>query len=172
MDVSSIAAGLSEVPSQFNFVADIVEQHARRRPDAPALWWVSETGCECRYTFEQIARKGRKASAFLHDMGIRKGDRVIVILQRVPQWWFAMLGLVRLGAVPIPGTPLLTAKDIAYRLEYSEARAIITDADGAAKVEHLRLRLQIHYLLDKSYCRSNARLRRLAVPLPIQHICI
>lgn len=135
MDVTALATGAQSLPEFYNFVTDCVEKLASTRPDAPALWWANEA-CDQqhRYTFAEVAREGRKASAFFHELGIRKGDRVIVILQRVPQWWFAMLGLIRLGAVPIPGTPLLTTQDIAYRLEVSEAEAIITDAEGAAKM--------------------------------------
>ena len=61
--------------------------------------------------------------------GIRRGDRVLVMLPRVPAWWIEMLGLIRLGAVPIPATTLLTAKDIAYRVQAAGITAILTDAD-------------------------------------------
>lgn len=136
MELTAIATGQAPLPEMYNFTTDCVESQARTRPEAPALWWVSEDGHQhLHLSFADVARQGRKASAFFHDQGIRKGDRVVVILQRVPQWWYAMLGLIRLGAVPIPGTPLLTAKDISYRLEIAQVKAIITDAPGAAKVE-------------------------------------
>lgn len=135
MDFCALAIGQRPLPEYYNFVTDCVEEWARTRPDAPALWWADEQGNEQRFTFAQMAAHGRKASALFHDLGIRKGDRVIVIMQRIPQWWFAVLGLIRLGAVPIPGTPLLTWKDIKYRLEYSESKAIITDADNAPKLQ-------------------------------------
>src|SRR5690349_12993458 len=93
----------------FNFARDVVEEWARRTPDAPALWWVGESGQgELRFTFRQIAEQCRRAADFFHAQGIRRGDRVLVILPRVPQWWIAMLGLTRLGAIAIPGTTLLT----------------------------------------------------------------
>lgn len=136
MDVIAAACGREPLPLCYNFFTDCVEDWARKRPDAPALWCIREDGCESRYTFAEVAAKGRRVSAALHELGIRRGDRVIIILQRVPQWWFCMMGLIRLGAVPVPGTPLLQEKDIAYRLDYSGAKAIITDADGAAKVPH------------------------------------
>ena len=136
MDLTAIATGKQCPPEFYNFATDCVEQQARTRPDAPALWWVTEDGKQqLRLSFADLARRARKASAFFHDMGIRKGDRVMVILQRVPQWWYAMLGLIRLGAVPIPGTPLLTWKDIRYRLDCAGVKAIITDEAGAAKIE-------------------------------------
>jgi acyl-coenzyme A synthetase/AMP-(fatty) acid ligase len=135
MDLSAIALGTQCPPEYYNFAIDCVESQARTRPEALALWWVGEDGTQRRFTFADMDAAARKASSLFHDLGIRKGDRVIIILQRIPQWWFAVLGLMRLGAIPIPGTPLLTWKDIRYRMEFSGASAIITDADGAAKIE-------------------------------------
>ena len=123
-------------PTHFNFARDVVERWARERPTALALWSVSEDGREQKFSFEQLANEGRRAAHFFHSLGIRRGDRVLVILPRVPQWWIAMLGLIRLGAVPIPGTPMLTSADLRYRIETAEVSVIITDHDGAAKAEN------------------------------------
>jgi acyl-coenzyme A synthetase/AMP-(fatty) acid ligase len=127
---------LLKPPTCFNFTQDVMERWARERPEALALWCVDENGRnEQKFSFREVARKARQAAAFFHTVGVRRGDRVLVILPRVPQWWIALLGLTRLGAVPIPGTPLLTAKDIRYRLEAAEVRAILTDSEGATRVE-------------------------------------
>src|SRR6266487_1230671 len=121
-------------PACFNFTRDVMERWARERPEGLALWCVEESGrAEQKFSFRLLVENARRAAAFFHAVGIRRGDRVLVILPRVPQWWIALLGLTRLGAVPIPGTPLLTSKDIRYRVETADVRAIITDADGAAK---------------------------------------
>jgi len=123
-------------PASFNFTRDVMERWARERPEELALWCVEENGRnEQKFSFRRLVENARRAAAFFHTAGIRRGDRVLVILPRVPQWWIALLGLTRLGAVPIPGTPLLTAKDIRYRVETAEARAILTDPEGATKVE-------------------------------------
>ncbi len=127
---------LLKPPASFNFTRDVIERWARERPEEPALWCVEESGRnEQKFSFRLLAENARRAVAFLHAAGIRRGDRVLIILPRVPQWWIALLGLTRLGAVPIPGTPLLTAKDIRYRVETAEVRAILTDAEGATKVD-------------------------------------
>jgi acyl-coenzyme A synthetase/AMP-(fatty) acid ligase len=123
------------VPTHFNFARDVVERWARERPNGLALWCVGEDGSEHKFSFGQLANAGRRAAHFFQTLGLRRGDRVLVILPRVPQWWVAMLGLVRLGAVPIPGTPMLTSPDLRYRIETAEVSAIITDGDGAGKVE-------------------------------------
>ena len=112
-----------ETPTHFNFARDVIERWAHERPDALALWWADESGQEQKISFRQLADDLRRAAAFFHTVGIHRGDRVLIMLPRLPQWWIAMLGLVRLGAVPIPGTPLLTEKDIRYRIETAEARA-------------------------------------------------
>jgi acetyl-CoA synthetase/medium-chain acyl-CoA synthetase len=136
---------MAERPTSFNFVRDVMERWARERTEAHALWCVDEaSGREKILSFGDLAQSFRRAAACFRDIGIQRGDRVLVILPRVPQWWIAMLGLTKLGAVPIPGTPLLTAKDIRYRIEAAEVKAIITDDEGAAKVEGfdgLRLRV-------------------------------
>ncbi|HYR59094.1 MAG TPA: AMP-binding protein [Chthoniobacteraceae bacterium] len=120
----------------FNFAGDIMERWAKVRPHDLALWCVDESGAgETRFTFAQLAEQFRRAAHYFHSLGLRRGDRVLIILPRVPQWWIAMLGLTKLGAVPIPGTMLLTAKDIRYRIETAEAAAVITCGEVAERVE-------------------------------------
>src|SRR6478672_4392278 len=118
----------------FNFARDVIDNWARKTPDAPALWWVDESGREERFSFRDVAQISRRAAGAFAAAGLHRGDRALVILPRIPQWWTAMLGLIRLGAVPIPGTPLLTARDVDYRVRAAGAVAIVTDADGATKV--------------------------------------
>src|ERR1051325_5833092 len=109
---------------------------ARERPEALALWCVDEAAhAEHKLSFGQLAEAFRRAAGFLHSVGVHRGDRVLVMLPRIPQWWIAMLSLIKLGAIPIPGTPLLTAKDIRYRVEAAGVKAVLTDADGAAKMD-------------------------------------
>ena len=123
-------------PEYFNFAADVMEGWVRKKPDALALWCVDEAGArEEKISFRELSARFRRAANFLLTCGIHPGDRVLVMMPRVPEWWVAMLGLVRLGAVPIPCTTLLTAKDIEYRAETAQAKALITDLDGAAKVQ-------------------------------------
>ncbi|MCX5659252.1 MAG: AMP-binding protein [Planctomycetota bacterium] len=127
---------MSGSPTWFNFARDVVGFWATRQPDALALWWVEEHGREeRRLTFAQVDEQARRACSFFHAAGIRRGDRVLVMLPRVVAWWTGMLGLIRLGAVPIPATPQLTARDIAYRLKAGAVAAVWTDEAGAQRVE-------------------------------------
>jgi len=124
-----------KAPLHFNFATDVIDRWARKRPDAPALWCVNAgTGVEQRFSFRELAALSCQAAALLRSSGIRRGDRVLIMLSRVPQWWIGMLGLIRLGAVPVPGTLLLTARDVAYRLGSARISAVMTDHEGVAKV--------------------------------------
>jgi acetyl-CoA synthetase/medium-chain acyl-CoA synthetase len=123
-------------PPHFNFAADVIDRQASERPEAPALWWVSVgTSAEHKFSFRELAALSCQAANLLRSSGVRRGDRVLLMLPRVPQWWIAMLGLIRLGAVPVPTTLLLTPRDVDYRLRSARITAVIANPDSAAKVE-------------------------------------
>jgi acetyl-CoA synthetase/medium-chain acyl-CoA synthetase len=123
-------------PEYFNFACDVLDRWAQTRPDASGLWCVDAgTGAEQKFTFRHLSTLSAQAANLLSASGVRRGDSVLVMLPRVPQWWIVMLGLIRMGAVPVPATLQLTARDVAYRLEAARIRAIITDLEGIAKVD-------------------------------------
>ena len=123
-------------PEYYNFAADVLDHWAAACPDAPGLWCVDAgTGAGKKFTFRTLSALSAQAANLLSVSGVRRGDYVLVMLPRVPQWWIVMLGLIRLGAVPVPATLQLTARDVAYRLEAARIRAVITDPEGIAKVE-------------------------------------
>jgi acetyl-CoA synthetase/medium-chain acyl-CoA synthetase len=126
-----------DLPERFNFATDVVDRHAH---DAtrPALLWCDEQGHEERYSFRDLRRLSNQFANVLASLGIGKDDVVVVILPRIPAWQVVMLGLLRVGAVAAPGATLLQPKDIAYRTQLSEAKAIVTDVDNCAKVETAR----------------------------------
>jgi len=122
-------------PEYYNFATDTMDGWARTRPDALALWWVdAATRAERKYTFAEITALSSQAANFLQTSGVRRGDRVLVMLPRIPQWWIAMLGLIRLGAVPVPATLLLSPREVQYRIETARVTAVITSGDGIAKI--------------------------------------
>ncbi len=123
-----------ECPDEFNFGFDIVDQWAESRPESTALLVVTPDG-ERTISFAQLGvRTNRLAHALTH-LGLQRGDRVLVMLPRIAEWWEAMVGLLKAGLVSMPGTTLLTPKDIAYRIQAADATAVLTDAEGAAKVD-------------------------------------
>jgi acetyl-CoA synthetase len=125
-----------EVPERFNAVLDIVDSWAAEDPDALAVLSVDGAGeVVVAQSAAALARASREAARVLLDLGVGKGDHVFVMLPRIPEWYAALLGAMRIGAIPMPAPNLLTAKDIAYRFEQTGARAAITDETGAEKAD-------------------------------------
>src|SRR6266516_4078256 len=125
-----------EVPEVYNYARDVVDAWAAREPGKLALLAVGPDGGDPRrFSFADLAASSNRAANFLAARGLRKGDRVFVMLPRNPEWYDVVLGCIKLGAVPVPGTTLLTARDIAYRLERAGATAAVTDAEGVSKVD-------------------------------------
>ncbi len=126
-----------EVPDRFNFARDVVGGWARD-PDKLAMLWLGPDGRERRITFREFAERSDRFASLLRRNGVRPGDRVMVQLARVPAWWEVLLGCFKAGAVAVPGTVLLTPKDIQYRTALAEGAAYVTDGDGAARVDQVR----------------------------------
>jgi acetyl-CoA synthetase len=136
------------VPDRFNPVVDIIERWAAASGDDLALVSLGPTGkTVATHTATQLADRAQRAARALLAQGVKPGDRVFIMLPRVPAWYEAMLGAIRIGAVVMPGTNQLTSRDIAYRIGAAGASVAVTSANGAAKIdaidpapESLRLR--------------------------------
>lgn len=127
-----------QVPERFNPVVDIVERWGADAPTDTALVTLDGQGdVVAEQTAEDLARQSRRAARALIELGVEKGDPVFIMLPRIPAWYSAVLGAMRIGAVPMPGTNQLTGRDISYRLRAAAAVAAITDAGGVAKVEEI-----------------------------------
>ncbi|KAL4693474.1 hypothetical protein H8957_002620 [Semnopithecus entellus] len=122
-----------EIPEYFNFAKDVLDQwtnmeKAGKKPSNPAFWWINGKGEEVRWSFEELGSLSRKFANILSEAcSLQRGDRVILILPRVPEWWLANVACLRTGTILIPGTTQLTQKDILYRLQSSKANCIITN---------------------------------------------
>lgn len=126
-----------QVPETFNFGFDVVDRWAAE-PDKLAMLWADEDGHSERYTFADIRRESNRCASVLQQMGIRQGDKVVIVLPRLPQWHIILVGLMKLGAIPVPGTVLLTPKDYEYRINMAQACMAIVDTANADKVETIR----------------------------------
>jgi acyl-coenzyme A synthetase/AMP-(fatty) acid ligase len=122
-----------QVPESFNFGADVVDALAADE-ERLALIWCDEAGAEARFTFADISRASNRLASTLANQGVTKGDRVVVMLPRCPQWQIAMTACLKLGAVVVPCITMLTQRDLEYRLEHCGARAVITTGENVAKV--------------------------------------
>ena len=109
----------------FNFAYDVVDRIAELEPNRRAMIWTNEAGEEKIFTFRQMSDYSTRAANLFASYGIGKGDTVMLILKRNYQFWFAILGLHKLGAIAIPATNLLTTKDIVYRFEAASVKAIV-----------------------------------------------
>ena len=125
-----------DVPSSFNFARDVID--ALGIEDRLGLVFVNAAGAKAEYTFGQIADASQRWAAVLRDAGVKKGDRVIIVLPKVPDWLFAMTALLRIGAVAVPGAEQLRAKDMAFRASHSGATTVIAHRMNVAEVETMR----------------------------------
>ena len=119
----------------FNFAYDVVDQMAKKHPDKVAMLHVSKTGKERTFTFYDMSRYSSKVANYLQYLGIKKGDRVMLVLKRHYQFWFALLALHKIGAVAIPATNLLLKSDFEYRFKNGEVDAVLCTADGQVSKE-------------------------------------
>ena len=137
---------------KFNFAFDVVDELGKTKPEKLAMLHVAEDGTERRFTFRDISRESGRAANYFKSLGIQRGDRVMLVLKRHYQVWFAVMGLHKLGAVAIPATNQLLEKDFTYRFAAGNVKAILCTADGsvsdavdaaAAKSPNLQLKIMV-----------------------------
>ena len=127
------------VPEDFNFGFDIIDGWAACEPSKPALVWCDDNGGEERFSYGDLSAASNRAANYLKSLGIGKGDVVLCVLRQRYEYWIAAIAICKLGAVLIPATMQLTAKDIVYRANAAGVKAVIcySDVDGfiAAQME-------------------------------------
>ena len=121
-----------EAPARFNFGRDVVDAWAAG-PARLALIWCNAQGEERRFTFDDIRRLSNRLANWLAARGVARGERVMVMLPRVPEWQIAVVACLKLGAVPIPCITMLTDRDLAFRIEHAGAVAAITTSAETGK---------------------------------------
>ncbi|MBQ2841345.1 MAG: AMP-binding protein [Oscillospiraceae bacterium] len=114
----------------FNFAFDLVDALAEREPEKLAMLHISKDGTERRITFTDVKRESARCANYFKSLGIKKGDRVMLILKRHYEFWYAMIGLNKLGAIAIPATNQLQVHDLEYRFQAAGVNTIICTADG------------------------------------------
>ena len=127
-----------EVPEYFNFAFDVVDAWAEKDRNKIALIWTNQLGEEKKYSFWDMKTLSNEAANILLKFGINKGDRVFVMLPRIPEWWILTLALMKLGAVFAPAPTMLTTKDLIYRINAGDFKMIITDMANAPKCDDLQ----------------------------------
>ncbi len=116
----------------YNFAFDTVDAIARRDPEKLAMVHIADDMTERRFTFKDIKDASSQSANYFKSLGIKRGDRVMLVLKRHYQFWFAILGLHKLGAIAIPATNQLVEKDFSYRFTAAGVSAVLCTADGEA----------------------------------------
>ncbi len=116
-------------PADFNFATHVVDAWAESEPDKRALEWCDDYGHSLTLTFREVSTLSRRAAQWLLARGVKKGDRVMCLLKRRWEYWITAVALHRIGAVIIPASYQLTAKDIAYRVDAAGVRFLIALQD-------------------------------------------
>lgn len=145
-----------EVPKTFNFGQDVIDAQAHRH-DKPALIWCNDQGQERLFNFSDISRLTNQVARLLTQLGVQKGDRVLILLPRIPEWQITMVACMKMGAIPIPCIEMLTAKDVNFRVKHSGAKAAITTTANTDKFQdclELSVRLAVGPQKD---CAQNWR---------------
>lgn len=114
-----------KVPDNFNFAYDIIDEYARLEPERLAMVWCDDNGNERRFTFSDLKYWSDKTANFMKKIGIKKGDKVMLIMRRRYEFYFVVFALAKIGAVYIPSTDQLTSKDIVYRTNAASIKMVV-----------------------------------------------
>lgn len=125
-----------EVPEFFNAGFDIVDRWADQAPNKLALLAIDDKGERVRkYQFSDIKTLSNKFANVLISLGLKQGDHAIVMLGNIPEWYVVMVGLIKLGVIPIPTATQCTSADLRYRIDLAKVDMAITDSKNASKFD-------------------------------------
>lgn len=124
-------------PERYNWAYEVFDKWAED-PDKRAMLWVSSEGESRDVTYREFADRSKRVANALSGIGAKPGDRVMTMLPRVVEWWEIVLGCIRGQFVSVPGTTLMTSRDIAYRIQAGGITIAITDAENVSKIEAVR----------------------------------
>lgn len=114
-----------KIPERFNFAYDVMDVWAAEQPDKLALLWTNDEGACRRFSFGELKTLSDRTAAWFMQLGIGRGDKVMLILKRRHEFWLSMLALHKIGAIAIPATHMLTRHDIVYRNTRAGIKAIV-----------------------------------------------
>src|SRR5919202_6620905 len=124
-----------ETPERFNFGRDVVDSWDG---DRPAMIWLGENGDERRLPFGGFSRLSNRFASAATELGIERGDRVMIVTGKVPEWHVILTGLLKLGAIAIPCAAQLRTNDLKFRAEHSGAVAIVSGPEGIEEADAMR----------------------------------
>ena len=140
-----------KIPENFNFAYDVVDEYARLTPEKTAMVWCNDSGKEKVISFSEMKTYTDKTANVFIKHGIKKGDFVMLMLMTRYEFWYVLLALHKIGAIAIPATHQLTAKDIKYRCDAADIKAIIC-INKPDVIEYVRNAKQASSNLEKIFC--------------------
>ena len=133
LDANNKLTSITYTPEadKFNFAFDLVDAMAEKDPNKTSMMWVAKDGkTDHRFTFEEMKKYSNKTANYFESLGIKHGDRVMLVLKRHYQFWFSILALHKIGAIAIPATNLLREHDFGYRFKAAGVSAIVCTGNG------------------------------------------
>lgn len=125
-----------KIPENFNFAYDVVDEYAQLEPEKTAIVWTNENGEHLNVSYKELKKKTDQTASYFNSIGIGHGDKVMLILMRRIEFWYATIALHKIGAIVIPATHLLTEKDIIYRCDAAGIKAIISVGEKVV-IDHI-----------------------------------
>jgi len=167
------------VPDNFNFGYDIVDAWAAKEPNKKALLWTNDQG-ECReFTFSDMKKYTDQTASYFQSLGIKKGDIVMAILKRRYEFWFTIVALHKIGAIIIPATHLLTKKDLIYRNNAADIKAIIAVGeepiithinDAMPESPSVEMLISVGHIIPDGWLDFHKGIENAAPFTPIDHV--
>ena len=118
-----------DLPENFNFSYDVIDELAKNVPDKVAMQWVNEDGEEHIFTYKDLSEKSSQVANMMLAHGVKKGDFVMAVLKRHYEFWFLAYGLMKIGAILVPATCQLKKKDYVYRFDAASISYIVATAE-------------------------------------------
>lgn len=131
-----------EVPKYFNFFQDVIKFWALKEKNServgpPALWYVDKNNNSTKWTYQELVERTEKASNVLKQCGLERNDRMLVILPKIPEWLLIQLASFQLGIVSSPGSIQLRGKDIRHRINFIQAKCVVTDFETSERIDEI-----------------------------------
>lgn len=151
-DENGILCSFEPTPKKnYNFSYDVIDELARLEPDKICLFWINDEGEEHKFTFKDVRDMSNRFANMFLAHGVKKGDMVMLVLKRHYEFWFAMYGLMKIGAISIPATNQLLAKDYVYRFDAAGVKYICATVEDNV-CEHVEEAMEKYDGIEKKFC--------------------
>ncbi|HJJ55556.1 MAG TPA: AMP-binding protein [Methanocorpusculum sp.] len=139
------------VPEYYNFGYDVIDAWAKKDRNKLAMIWVNQSGDEKYFTFHKLMNLSNQVANMMFKQNIGKGDRVLIMLHRVPEWWTFVIAAIKMGCIFCPSPTILTPHDLKYRLNLGKFKMVVTDIENSWKFEDILNEcptVQVKFLID------------------------